>query len=413
MIELGGVTGNNSKPLKVGDLTVSSNDSLVENGKTHMLVPANGSWSGSADTFPELATALRKNHIKHISPVTGMGGGRIVHLSDINTWFMEDQAAGKLWKSTDPKKGWTKVLENYPTGGDFHINLTFNRRSNSSATHKGYLFTTSNSTANVEKIFRSADGSNWTAMFPDTLGLSMWPDSGFGSVDFVGFLAVKGTDTYLVYTVNASAATPTWTVKQITGLTLNGVVKFAYGSGNNTVYIATGSKLISWVVGTNTFTEVVVETGIPKEIIVSLDETPVIWIAGLSGVFFSTDGATFTQLKDYCSGAWCPCDYWDNNWTEIFFGTKEGIQSVMVDRMSGQPVFTWTDHSGELVDQYDRKEFIEYAGGRDDSNTVLFWGQGLPWTYPHLFILENLMDQGFSVPDAGLGEYGKVVAKIV
>ena len=35
MIELGGVTGNSSKPLRVGDLTVSSNDSLVENGKTH------------------------------------------------------------------------------------------------------------------------------------------------------------------------------------------------------------------------------------------------------------------------------------------------------------------------------------------------------------------------------------------
>jgi hypothetical protein len=117
MIELGGVTGNSSKPLQIGDLTVSSNDSLVENGKTYMLVPANGTWSGSADTFPELATALRKKHMKNIVPVPGMGGGRIVHLSDINTWFLEDQAAGKLWKSTDPKKGWTKVPENYPTGG--------------------------------------------------------------------------------------------------------------------------------------------------------------------------------------------------------------------------------------------------------------------------------------------------------
>ena len=67
MIELGVVTGNNSKPLQIGDLTVSTNDSLVESGKTYMLVPANGSWSGSADTFPELATALRKN-ISSISP---------------------------------------------------------------------------------------------------------------------------------------------------------------------------------------------------------------------------------------------------------------------------------------------------------------------------------------------------------
>jgi hypothetical protein len=75
MIELGGVTGNSSKPLKVGDLTVSSNDSLVENGKTHTLVPANGTWSGSADTFPELATALRKKHMKNIVPVPGMGVG--------------------------------------------------------------------------------------------------------------------------------------------------------------------------------------------------------------------------------------------------------------------------------------------------------------------------------------------------
>ena len=413
MIELGGVTGNNSKPLKVGDLTVSSNDSLVENGKTHMLVPANGSWTGSADTFPELAAALRKNHIKHIAPVPGMGGGRIVHLSDIDTWFLEDQAAGKLWKSTDPKKGWTKITNNYPTGGGYHINLTFNRQSNSSATNKGYLFTTSNSTANVEKIFRSPDGVNWTAMFPDTLGLTMWQDTGFGSKDFVGFLAAKDTATYLVYTLNASAASPTWTVKQITGLSLNGSVKFAYSSGNNTVYIATGSKMISWVVGTDTFAEVAVATDTPEDIIVSLDENPVIWIAGQSGIFFSSDRTTFTQVKDYCSGVWGRSDYCDSNWSELVFGTKTGIQSVAVDRSSGSPVFTWTDRSGELIDQYGDKEGIQFIAGRDDSNTVLIWGWGLPWPDPHLFILENLMDPKFSVPDAGLGEYGKVVAKIV
>ncbi len=318
-----------------------------------------------------------------------------------------------MWKSTDPKKGWTKITGNYPTGGGYHINLTFNRQSNSSATNKGYLFTTSNSTANVEKIFRSPDGVNWTAMFSDTLGLTMWPDTGFGSKDFVGFLAAKNTATYLVYTLNASAASPTWTVKQITGLSLNSSVKFAYSSGNNTVYIATGSKLISWVVGTNTFTEVVVETYIPKEIIVSLDENPVIWIAGQSGIFFSSDRTIFTQLKDYCRGVWCRCGYYDSKWNELVFGTKTGIQSVAVDRSSGSPVFTWTDRSGELVDQYGYKEGIQFIGGRDDSNTVLIWGWGLPWPDLHLFILENLMDQKFSVPDAGLGEYGKVVAKIV
>ena len=62
---------------------------------------------------------------------------------------------------------------------------------------------------------------------------------------------------------------------------------------------------------------------------------------------------------------------------------------------------------------YGGKEIIQYAGGRDDSNTVLFWGTGLPWSDPHLYALDNLTDQKFSVPDAGLGEYGKVVAKIV
>ena len=74
MIELGELLLLPVNLLKVGDLTVSSNDSLVENGKTHTLVPANGSWTGSADTFPELAAALRKNHIKHIAPVDlGLG----------------------------------------------------------------------------------------------------------------------------------------------------------------------------------------------------------------------------------------------------------------------------------------------------------------------------------------------------
>lgn len=413
MIELGGAGVAASVSLKVGDLVTSPNDSMVESGKTYMLVPANGSWSGSADTFPELATALRKKHIKHIAPVPDMGGGRIVHLTDINTWFLEDQAAGKLWKSTDPKKGWTKIAENYPTGGGYHINLTFNRQSNSSATNKGYLFTTSNSTANVEKIFRSPDGVNWTAMFPDILGLTMLQDSGFGSVDFVGFLAVKGTATYLVYTLNASAATPTWAVKEITGLSLNGSAKFAYSSGNNTVYIATGSKMISWVVGSDTFAEVAVATDTPTDIIASLDENPVIWIAGQSGIFFSSDRTTFTQVKDYCSGVWCRCDYYNNSWNELVFGTKTGIQSVAVDQSSGSPVFTWTDRSGELVDQYGDKEAIQFIGGRDDANTVLIWGWGLPWSDPHLFVLENLMYPKFSVPDVGLGEYGKVVAKIV
>ena len=130
----------------------------------------------------------------------------------------------------------------------------------------------------------------------------MWQDTGFGSKDFVGFLAAKDTATYLVYTLNASAASPTWTVKQITGLSLNDSVKFAYSSGNNTVYIATGSKMISWVVGTDTFAEVAVATDTPKDIVVSLDENPVIWIAGQSGIFFSSDRTTFTQVKDYCSG---------------------------------------------------------------------------------------------------------------
>ena len=69
--------------------------------------------------------------------------------------------------------------------------------------------------------------------------------------------------------------------------------------------------------------------------------------------------------------------------------------------------------SGELVDQYGDKEGIQFIGGRDDANTVLIWGCWLPWSDPHLFVLENLMDPKFSVPDVGLGEYGKVVAKIV